>query len=131
MRFNSLNAREMAVRSVAARKAAAAERTPSPATIPLTPGAPPGTDPYVTERLSRVRGQLDRLDGLMATEKDPQRIDRLASAQYRLAEQERILSGRPLPGSRRPGREPARHERPAVDNWQPKPVRAPVEPLRG
>jgi hypothetical protein len=69
-----------------------------------------GTDPYVTERLARVRRQLDRLDGLMAAEKDPQRIDRLASAQYRLAEQERILSGRPLPGSRRPARD--RAERP-------------------
>jgi hypothetical protein len=59
-------------------------------------------DCYVNERLARVRLQLDRLDKMMMSEKDPQKLDRLASAQARLAEQERILNGRPLPGSRRP-----------------------------
>jgi hypothetical protein len=59
-------------------------------------------DSYVSARLSRVRLQLDRVDEMMMTEKDPQKLDRLASAQARLAEQERIMSGRPLPGSRRP-----------------------------
>jgi hypothetical protein len=54
---------------------------------------------YVLSRLTRVRKQLDRLDRLMAEEIDPQRLDRLASAQYRLSEQERIMAGRPLPGS--------------------------------
>jgi hypothetical protein len=49
-----------------------------------------------------VRKHLDRLDELMMTETDPQKLDRLASAQARLAEQERILDGRPLPGSLRP-----------------------------
>jgi hypothetical protein len=53
-------------------------------------------------RLERVRLQLDRVDKMMMEEDDPQRIDRLASAQMRLAEQERILAGRPLPGSRKP-----------------------------
>ena len=33
---------------------------------------------------------------------DGQRLNWLASAQERLAEQERLLSGRPLPGSMRP-----------------------------
>ncbi len=42
---------------------------------------------------------------MMLKETDPQKLDRLASAQTRLAEQERIMSGRPLPGSRRPGKE--------------------------
>ena len=53
-------------------------------------------------RLERVRLQLDRVDAMMLTEDDPQRLDRLASAQMRLSEQERILAGRPLPGSRKP-----------------------------
>jgi hypothetical protein len=42
---------------------------------------------------------------MMMTEEDPAKIDRLASAQARLAEQERLLAGRPLPGSRRPAAE--------------------------
>jgi hypothetical protein len=46
--------------------------------------------------------QLNRLDSMMAKEMDPQRLDRLASAQSKLSEQERILAGRPLPGSRKP-----------------------------
>lgn len=45
---------------------------------------------------------LDRLDALLDRERDPQALDRLASAYAKLADQERILSGRPLPGSRRP-----------------------------
>lgn len=49
------------------------------------------------------------LDAMVLEETDPQKLDRIASAQAKLAEQERILDGRPLPGSRRPGSErPAR-----------------------
>jgi hypothetical protein len=62
-------------------------------------------DPYVNERLSRVRAQLERIDSMMEEELDPQRLDRLASAQARLSAQEFALAGRPQPGSRRPGRE--------------------------
>jgi len=58
-----------------------------------------------------VKLQLDRVDGMVMTEKDPQKLDRLASAQARLAEQERIMSGRPLPGSMRP--RPDRRQAPA------------------
>ena len=85
-RFTSANARSMAARSVAARKAAEAERLASPAPIPLPATPPADTDPCVILRVSRVRKQLDRLDELLTAEKDPQRIDRLASAQHRLAE---------------------------------------------
>lgn len=60
---------------------------------------------YVTQRLSRVRAQLDKLDEMIANETDAQTLDRLASAQARLSVQEFALSGRPMPGSRRPGRE--------------------------
>lgn len=63
-------------------------------------------DDYMLRRLTRVRGQLDRLDVMMQTETDPQKLDRLASAQAKLAEQERQLAGRPLPGSLRPSNRP-------------------------
>ena len=53
-------------------------------------------------RLLRVREQLTKLDAMIEAEKDAQKLDRLASASAKLSEQERILDGRPLPGSRRP-----------------------------
>jgi len=53
-------------------------------------------DDYLAKRQARVRKQLDRVDKLMLTEQDPAKLDRLASAQTRLSEQERILDGRPL-----------------------------------
>ena len=57
---------------------------------------------YTHEQLNRVRERIDGLWELMATEEDPQKIDRLASAIAKLADLERILDGRPLPGSHRP-----------------------------
>lgn len=73
---------------------------------------------YTRARLERVRTQLDRVDAMMLTEDDPAKLDRLASAQARLSEQERILAGRPLPGSFRPQADKAsrRQGRP-VEVW--------------
>ena len=67
--------------------------------------AEPDDDPYLVARLNRVRAQLDKLDRMMISELDPAKLDRIASAQARLAEQERILAGRPLPGSRKPAQD--------------------------
>jgi hypothetical protein len=64
--------------------------------------APVAADDYLNRRILRVRAQLEKLDQMLAAEDNPQAIDRLASAQSRVSEQERILSGRPLPGSQRP-----------------------------
>ena len=55
----------------------------------------------------RVRVQLDTLDArleaeLRAAKPDSRAIREITDAQVRLSEQERILAGRPLPGSRRP-----------------------------
>lgn len=61
---------------------------------------------YQQERLARVRKQLNKLDRMIEEEEDPQKLDRLASAQSRLAKQEQELSGRPLPGSLRPTKKP-------------------------
>jgi hypothetical protein len=67
---------------------------------------------YVSRRLARVRAQLDRIDDLLAElsavkpgQVDARKLNDLAAAQARLATQEQQLAGRPLPGSRRPGKE--------------------------
>lgn len=59
-------------------------------------------DEYVQKRLARVRAQLDKIDAQLLNEHDPQRVERLAAASSRLAEQERVLAGRPAPGAYRP-----------------------------
>jgi len=59
-------------------------------------------DPYPASRLSRVRAQLDRIDAMVINETDPKRLNDLACASMRLADQERKLAGRPDPGSYRP-----------------------------
>lgn len=111
-RFTSANAREMAAKGHAARR----ERIEQ-----LRKAAEPdrnADESYKAQRLARVRKQLDRIDSLMEKEIDPQKLDRLASAQARLSEQERILAGRPLPGSHRPSRNP-KSQTPAQSSFQP------------
>ncbi len=98
-RFNAANAREMAARSVALRRAAREERAAKAAL--LAEEAENSAD-YPAMRLTRVRKQLNRIDELLLSEDDPAKLDRLAAASMRLAEQERILAGRPLPGSLKP-----------------------------
>jgi hypothetical protein len=91
----------------AEREAQAAFAPPPPPPLPIPPPPPPPSQPkplddFCEKRIKRVRAQLERLDQLLATEDNPQAIDRIASASARISEQERILSGRPLPGSQRP-----------------------------
>ena len=110
-RFNSATAREMAAKSHAARIQRLASAKAAAETFPQTPQAGPreAANDYVSRRLGRVRAQLDMVDKAFETEAtkatpDGQRLNWLAQAQERLAEQERILDNRPLPGSRRPGK---------------------------
>lgn len=67
---------------------------------------------YVSGELAHVREHLAKLDELIRLETDPNKLDRLSSAYTRFREEERKLDGRPLPGSRRPGKDraPARPE---------------------
>lgn len=109
-RFTTANAREMAARGVLARKQAALKLTPEPV---LT------GENYTARRLIRVREQIDRVSDMLDAETDPQKLDRLAAALERLTELERKLDNRPLPGSRRPGREPSK--RPAGAAAEPEP----------
>jgi hypothetical protein len=90
----------------AEREAQAAFIPPPPPPLPILPPPPPPqpkpADDFCEKRIMRVRSQLERLDQMLVTEDNAQAIDRIASASARLSEQERILSGRPLPGSQRP-----------------------------
>ena len=111
-RFDTANSRDMAARSVAARKrkaerdAAETERSANLAPGPLETGVPAG-DSFTLERLARVRAILERLDRMAARGKDAQELAWLATASARWSEQEFDLSGRPKPGHRRPGPERA------------------------
>jgi hypothetical protein len=106
-RFTSANAKQMAARSLATRRATKMERErqPAPAPVQTDPSAT-GESSFPRLRLMRVRGQLTRLDVMMMEEStkktpDTKKLKELADAAHRLQEQERILDNRPLPGSRR------------------------------
>jgi hypothetical protein len=71
---------------------------------------------YVSQELARTRAQIaaaqDRLDKLVNG--DPKDYKAVADALWRLREIERVLDCRPLPGSRRPGRERVTKESPST-----------------
>ena len=70
------------------------------------PNPPP--DGFLSERLTRVRAQMERIEAMWTSENDAKTLDQLASAYSRLAERERLFRGEPLPGSLRPPANPAR-----------------------
>ncbi len=128
-RFTAANAREMASRAHAARLRRLAGGEAAAETSPQMPqvGSHGSSDPYVKRRLGRVRAQLDNVDRAIEAEAakktpDGQRLNWLAQAQERLSEQERLLAGRPLPGSRKP--EPAPNS--TATGWTAEPSAAPV-----
>jgi hypothetical protein len=111
--FTAATARENAAKSHVIRKAnyAVAKQAlkgQPHAAQPVTAVAAQTTaaDDFSSLRLVRVREELTRLDKLLKAETDPVKLDKLASALSRLAEQERQLAGRPLPGSLRPASRP-------------------------
>lgn len=108
-RFTAANARENAAKAHASRQQRLARGKLAGESSPQPPQAGPdeAAASYLSRRLFRVRAQLDLVDKAFETEAskatpDGQRLNWLAQAQERLSEQERILAGRPLPGSRRP-----------------------------
>jgi hypothetical protein len=114
MRFTAANARQYAALATVRRKELASMPPGSPNTLLPAPyktrdpnhaRAPINT--YVLKRRSRVRRQLNLVDRAIEIEAskdepDGQRLNWLASAQERLAEQERQLDNRPAPGTLRP-----------------------------
>ena len=78
-------------------------RPPTPAPLAPSPAIKPGTvPPFVSERLARVRLQLNRLDALAVKETDSKKLKEFAEAAKSLQIQEMQLDNRPLPGSLRP-----------------------------
>jgi hypothetical protein len=78
----------------------------------------PTSDDYPAIVIARTRTQLDLISKQVTAElekdkPDSRRLRDFADAQTRLSEQERILSGRPLPGSRRPAQDRGR----ASSSW--------------
>jgi hypothetical protein len=104
-RITAANAPEMAAKSHAARKQRLVRGDPVVEAFSQTPKAGPheAATAYVNARLSRVRVQLDLVDKRITEQAKAKTIDGqvlnwLCAAQERLAEQERILAGRPAPG---------------------------------
>jgi hypothetical protein len=104
-RFTRANARQMADKGREARRQREAQLRQTVETLVANPEVA-----YQAKRLARVRVQLDRLDDELqrCSFADSKRVKELTDAQLRLSEQERVLSGRPLPGSRRPREDRAR-----------------------
>ncbi len=57
---------------------------------------------YRLKRLDRVRRQMAMIDRLIESETMPDALSKLATASAKLADQERLLAGRPTPGSNKP-----------------------------
>ena len=126
--FTAANAAQYARKSHAPESARFRKPPPeAPALPPEQPVSNPAAllDEFAARRLMRVREQLQRLDDLAAQATDSKVLKELADATTRLAEQERILAGRPLPGSRRPAAEPKRGRPESVGPWVP----AVVQPM--
>lgn len=127
--FTSQNAAEMARRS----------HLPTSARVPVTRKQKPASNitgscdenaRYADKTLSRVRVQLDLVNTRLTEQLkreviDPQAIDRLAAAQSRLSEQERILAGRPMPGSLKPSTRQEKR-RPSAPDADPQPSETPL-----
>lgn len=114
--FTPANSREMQRRSAEARRAKKAKAT-QPTEQPLE------LPEYLALRLVRARKQIDQVSTMLEKERDAQKIDRLASALYRLSELERTLANRPLPGSLKPT--PTRRARSQASYG---PIEGPSEP---
>lgn len=110
--ITSANARQMAAKGHEAKRLRLEALRQTVDTLVQSPEVD-----YHSKRLARVRVQLGRIDDELerASLSDSKRIKELTEAQIRLAEQERILAGRPLPGSRKPAPERRpQEERPAI-----------------
>ena len=117
--FTAQTARLAAQRSVASRAIASQRRKEQPKAEPLPkPAAVQAVDDYAQAVLERTRTQLDLVaqritEELESDMPDTRRLRDLADAQHKLSEQERILAGRPLPGSKKPAPERATKPREA------------------
>ena len=111
-RFTHANAREMAARSVAARKAAELEAIADPLSAADDRKEPQA--PHARE-CARLKKQMGRLDDLLDAAQTAADWRDLTNARARLFDQWAHLAGIPKPGSRRPGREVTRRVAPPAE----------------
>lgn len=100
--FTSANAREMALRAAKARAENKAKREWESLQPKPEPQAPDPNAIYVAQRIVRVRAQIEALDKRLERCKDAKDLKFIADSIAKLAELERVLSGRPAPGQYRP-----------------------------
>jgi len=108
----------MAARSIAARKAAKAEREQKIAYNPLQATPPANEDQGIS--VTCVRARLQTLDALMARAKTDREWDNLSRAFDRLFRIWMVLTKTPGPGNRKPAPEPKRQA--ASMNFMPVPA---------
>ena len=96
----------MAARSIAARKAAKAEREQKIAYNPLQATLPANEDQGIN--VACVRARLQTLDALMSRAKTDREWDNLSRAFDRLFRIWMVLTRTPGPGNRKPAPEPKR-----------------------
>jgi len=113
--WTSETARKAAALSALSRQARRQRLEALEATLPRAAFNEGSADEWARERLACVRRQLRKADSLFERTTDAHDLGRLVSAICRLSEVERKLAGRPLPGSRRPGRERARPAMPIAE----------------
>lgn len=101
--FTPANAREMQQRSQEARRLNKQARLNPPAIV--SPITGPIADEYLNQRVTQARRQIAKLTELAAKVTDALECERLARAVAQWSEIERILCGRPLPGSKKPSDE--------------------------
>ena len=87
--------------------------------VPLACGTNPtiGADHPHASKIARLETQLESLDNALDNAKTADEWHKLSTARQRLFEPWRILSGIPLPGSRKPRKE--KQSKPAPQNYGP------------
>lgn len=129
--FTTANASEMAVKGNAIRWA-----KPRVAQTQIATGSEVAESNYSITRLARVREHLDALDQEISDEldkakPDSKRLKELSDAQTKLEEQERRLSGRPLPGTLRPTNGKTKRQADPVSEPEPAPQVTPEAKPKG
>lgn len=100
--INSSNARELAQKRWQMQREK--EANPSNAVADAMPDAetPIQKDDARAEEIARLKRQIEHLDGLIESATDAKDLQMLTNARWKQFETWRILSGIPMPGSRKP-----------------------------
>jgi hypothetical protein len=125
--ITTANAKELAVKSAKVRRAnAEARKNGDLVLVDRSAHAEEQAKSWPQLRLKRVRDEITKWDLELSRTRDAEKADLIARALKSLTEQERILDGRPLPGSLRPKAQ--RNGRPEFDPVPIEETSAPTEP---